>query len=97
MKIDFDSGFKALERTENGSYVDGYANEIGTIHVTGELSNVRTNDKVMIPLNRVSAEADILVYPNLAIAPPAIALPWDPVESPKFVYKTSFLSSIRTL
>lgn len=85
VKIDFDSRFKAVERTRNGSYIDGYANTAGTIHVTAELSNVRSHDKVLIPLNRVTAEADILVYPDLAISPPAISLPWDPVESSKCV------------
>lgn len=85
MKIDFDSRFKAVEKTRNGSYVDGYANAVGNIHVTAELSNVRSNDKVLISLNRVTAEGDILVYPDLAISPAAIALPWDPVESSKFV------------
>lgn len=81
MKID--NKFNTMETTSNGSYVNGYPNDKGIIHIHAEFNSVRTNDKRIISFNPLFAEADLIVYDPLAIEPPEIRIPWDPTESPK--------------
>lgn len=79
MKVD--TKFHIIQSTKNGSYVSGYAQEIGIIHIEAEFSSVRTNDNILIRFDRLTAEADITVYPELTVSPAEVFIPWDPVES----------------
>ncbi len=81
--INVDKSFTVVETTRNGSYVHGYTNQIGIVHVNAEFSSVRTNENRLIQFKRIVAKADILVYPELIINPAEIAIPWDPIHSTK--------------
>lgn len=81
MKVD--KKYRTMEITKNGSAVTGYPNEKGVIHIEAEFKSVRNNENVVIPFTPLHAEADLFVFDPLAIYPPIIRIPWDPVESPK--------------
>lgn len=86
IKMNIENKFRATETAANGSYVIGYPEATGIVHVRAVFNSVRSNDQRLISFNELHAEADLIVYDPLAISPPEIRIPWDAEESPKLNY-----------
>ncbi|RZF35031.1 hypothetical protein LSTR_LSTR009623 [Laodelphax striatellus] len=67
------------ERTSNGTYLVGLARQPGTATIVSKLESVRSRDGIVIHLKPyISTQADLVIFPRLALRPAEVVLPWDP-------------------
>lgn len=74
-----DDLFDIGDMTKNGSYLTGTALQPGVAPVRSVLESVRGIGGKIIPIEPVlSAQAELEIFPKLAIKPSEVILPWHP-------------------
>lgn len=80
MKIDIDTKyFRVSDQSKNGTWIQGFGIDAGfsPVHATLESVNGKMLD------GRVTAHADLFIYPRIVLTPSEINLPWDPKVKPE--------------
>lgn len=65
--------------TYNGTVLDGTAVKMGTVPVTATLDSVRVVGGTEMKVEpTISAHEEMLIYPQIAVIPSHVIVPWEP-------------------
>ncbi|KAB0791745.1 hypothetical protein PPYR_03545 [Photinus pyralis] len=87
VKIDIEVGslFYVHERSDNGSWLTGWAREVGTTPVIGVLHGVVNSILGKLDSSPpISAQAELSIYSHIALDPDEAIFPWDPILKSKY-------------
>ncbi|KAK5648429.1 hypothetical protein RI129_003321 [Pyrocoelia pectoralis] len=87
VKIDIEIGslFYVHERSNNGSWLTGWAKKDGSTPVTSILRGVLNSNLGNFKANpTISAQAELLIFSHIVLDPNEVILPWDPILKPKY-------------
>lgn len=76
--------FRVGQRSVNGSWLSGQAIDQGVAEVHTNLVSVISTKLGTVALEpKLSAKAEILIFPRIVLNPAEVILPWDPVVRPR--------------
>ncbi|KAF5274371.1 hypothetical protein FQA39_LY07251 [Lamprigera yunnana] len=72
--------FYVHDRSNNGSWLTGWAKEVGVAPLQGTLNGIGKSEFD----SEITATAELLIYPHIILNPKEVILPWDPNIKPKY-------------
>ncbi|XP_039276668.1 nuclear pore membrane glycoprotein 210 [Nilaparvata lugens] len=74
-----DDMLEVREMTKNGTHICGIARQPGTATIVSRLESVRSKDGSVFHFKPyISTQAELVIFPRLALRPAEVVLPWDP-------------------
>ncbi|KAF5275204.1 hypothetical protein FQR65_LT04236 [Abscondita terminalis] len=77
--------FHVQERSNNGSWLTGWAKEEGVASIRGILNGIDDSKLgFFASKEKITATAELVAFPHITLTPSEVILPWDPILKPKY-------------